>query len=229
VADFTMPGKVGIRVVAKDEAVVRALRNMSEGGARRAISRALNTAIDKGYTVAKRGIALKRNIKISAAGDAITKQHTNRNATIMEAALIASGNPIPVIDVQGTKTQTKEGVIAKIGPGEPHLFKGAFIARMPTGHVGVFQREFKSGDPQARREVRHVHGKRETTELPIEEKTLPSVAATMVQQEIVDALDAVVLPAYEAELARQLQLEWAKENQVVGLDTVNSIADALGL
>jgi hypothetical protein len=172
-----------------DRAMRKFIGAMPKAGAR-SQSRALNKAITQTRTRAAREVADKRNILIGRAKREMRIQRAT--FTRPEAAIIARGEPIPVIDVKGAKRQTKRGVTAKIeGKGKPHLFEGAFIAVMPSGHKGVFKR---SGDKR----------------LPIKEEKLPSIASTMVQDEVDIKLRAFAAPVYEAELVRLLNFEMTK-------------------
>ena len=172
-----------------DRAMRKFVRTMPQAG-KRSQARALNKAITQTRTKAAREVAEKRNILVGRAKREMRIQRAT--FTRPEAALIARGEPIPVIDVKGAKRQTKRGVTAKIdGKGKPHLFEGAFIAVMPSGHKGVFKRKRDSS-------------------LPILELKLPSIAATMVNEGVEAKLRAFAIPAYEAELIRLINFEMTK-------------------
>jgi hypothetical protein len=167
------------------------IRTMPQASAR-SQARALNKAITQTRTKAAREVAEKRNILVGRAKREMRIQRAT--FTRPEAAIIARGDPIPVMDVKGAKRQTKRGVVAKIegkGKGKPHLFEGAFIAVMPSGHKGVFKR-------------------RGNKRLPIIEEKLPSIASTMIQDEVDIKLRAFAAPIYEAELVRLLNFEMTK-------------------
>ena len=144
-----------------DDREMRRFMRQMPTDSKRSISRSLNKAITRTRTLEAREISAKRNIKVGRARQDMKLKRASPGRP--EAAILASGKPIPVIDVKGAKRQTRRGVTAKITAKEkPHLFKGAFIATTQSGHTGVFKRAGRS-------------------RLPIVELTLASVSATMVQ------------------------------------------------
>lgn len=192
-----------LKVSIDDRSMRRFIRQMPMAG-RRSIARSLNKAITQCRTRAAREISDKRNIKVGRARQDMRIKRASYS--VQEAAIIASGNPIRVIEVKGVKSQTKKGVAAKIeAKGKRHLFKGAFIATLESGHTGVFERVghlthvSKSNSKGTRR-----------FNLPIRELTLPSVPATLVAEEIDTKLRAYAAPVYEAELERLLNLEMVR-------------------
>jgi hypothetical protein len=87
-----------------------------------------STEIRKIYNL-KAGV-IKKQIKIKKANRA--------NPT---AIISASGRPIPLIEF--TARQRKAGVSVLIKRGQRKVVRSAFIAKMPSGNVGVFQRKGK--------------------------------------------------------------------------------------
>jgi hypothetical protein len=190
------------RLEIDDRKMRRFIREMPKG-ARRAIVLAQNKTIRQARTLAAREVAHQRNLKI---GDAKRDMRLDfASSSNLEAAIVAHGEPIPVMKVKGTKTQTKRGVTVKIGPGPRHLYEGAFIAKTKSGHVGVFKRAShltdvsKGASPGTKR-----------FNLPIFEKTLPSVASTMVGEHVLPKLRRFSDAKYEAELVRLLNREMTK-------------------
>lgn len=167
----------------------------------RAVYRGLNRAIRQARTFGSREVAEARNIKVGRAKEDMRVKLANPSQ--MEAAVIASGQPIPVMEVKGAKTQTKAGVKATIAKGNRHLFKGAFIAKMASGHVGVFKR---AGKKRRMRKGNYIGQSKQ----PIVEQVLPSVPATMVQEGTERKMRAKAIPVYEKELIRLLDLEMKK-------------------
>jgi len=169
-----------------DKQMRRFVRQMPKAG-KRSVARSLNKAITMTRTQAARKVSAKRNILVGRAKKDMRIQKASPARPV--AAIHASGHPIRVIEVKGAKRQTKRGVTAKIeAKTKPHLFKGAFIATMASGHTGVFVRKGKE-------------------RLGIVEKTLPSVSSTMVQDQIEKRLRTFAIPVYEKELIRLLNLE----------------------
>lgn len=191
--------------ITVDHTAIRAhLAALSRGKAERIIVRALNFAIARANTVAKRRVAKERNLKVGTAAKGI-KMHRAKPGRLM-AELRATGAPIPLIETKGAKTQTKRGVKANPGSGR-RLFEGAFLARGRTGRLGVYERVFRTQRERAKYLAREKDGRVYYSEFPIREIRLPSIPVTMIQAKIVDALDEVARPAYLREVRRLLELE----------------------
>ena len=173
-----------------DDRQMRRFVNKMPKAGKRSIARSLNKAITQTRTRAAREISAKRNILVGRAKKDMRIQRASPDRPV--AAIHASGKPIPVIAVKGVKRQTPLGVKAKIeAKKKPHLFKGAFIATMASGHTGVFERIGKK-------------------RLKIRELKLPSVASTMVQKATEKRLREYAIPVYEKELIRLLNMEMKK-------------------
>lgn len=173
-----------------DDRSMRRFVKTMPAASKRSVARSLNKAITQTRTLAAREVSSKRNILVGRAKREM--RLVKASPARPSAAIVASGSPISIMDVKGAKRQTKAGVKAKIDAGAaPHLFKGAFIAIMKSGHVGVFRRA-------------------RDRSLPIKEIKLPSVSATMVQENIEDRLRLYAVPIYEKELIRLLNLEMTK-------------------
>jgi hypothetical protein len=88
-------------------------------------------------------------LKVGVARDAMTIAKATPSRLM--ATVTASNRRIPLIDF-GAPRQTKRGVTANTGQGR-QLYPSAFIARMQSGHVGVFKRK---GTP--RLPIAELHG-----------------------------------------------------------------------
>jgi hypothetical protein len=192
-----------MRLEIDDRNMRRFIRQMPAAG-KRSTARSLNKAIGQARTLAAREVSDKRNIKISRAKEQMRLHKAN--TTKPEAAIIARGKPIPVIDVKGSKRQTKAGVKVKLtARGKAHLFEGAFLAKMASGHVGVFRR-----GGNLKRVSRGNSKGTSRGNLPIMEMTIPSVPATMVQKDIDRKLRTTSERIFLAEQARLLAIEMKK-------------------
>jgi hypothetical protein len=81
-------------------------------------------------------------LKIGAIKDKIDIQRANK---ITQRAIVSvSGRPIPIVEFAAR--QTAAGVTVKV-KGTRKLLRGAFLATMPSGHIGVF---YRRGPPGAR-------------------------------------------------------------------------------
>jgi hypothetical protein len=123
-----------------DEKKIRQLEIMLRGIPRelpRIISRAINKTITPARTEVSQGIRQEINIK---AGDVKDKIELKKASTKRwEASISLSHKLIPIMDF-GAK-MTKKGVSFKVyKSGGRKLMLHAFIAKMKSGHEGVFRR-----------------------------------------------------------------------------------------
>lgn len=196
-----------IPAIEVNDQVMRAhATHLSRRGVERAIRRALNKCLNKAFTQAKREIAKKRNIKAKdVAADLRKVKATSTNAV---AGIRARGRSIPATALKGAVTQTKKGVKLNAGRGR-RLEPGAFIATMPNGKVGVFERTRNKGFGSKR--VKKGEGADAYwSELPIQEIRFPSVAATLVQKDVQALIQETVNRAWQVEIARAIRLEEKK-------------------
>lgn len=204
---------MGISVTVNDAEIRAHLRALGTKG-RLIVMKALNRAIRRANTQAKRSISRKRNIKQSLAKRSIKMHRATK--TRLEAMLEARGGSIPLADVKGAKTQTKRGVKANPGTGR-RLFEGAFLAKRKGGGIGVFERVFPDQRSRAFYLKRVGAGGRVYySEFPIREIKIPSIPSTMVQKDIMVAIDKVARPEYRKEVRRLLILEQKKAKRAGG-------------
>jgi hypothetical protein len=129
-----MSGSIEIKLNVDD--VFKRFANLSSRDVRSALSRALNrTAVTARAQSAREIRAAGYGIQIGAIKKAISLHRAA--PTKLQASVVATGRPIPLINY-GAR-QTKLGTSVKV-KGTRKLIKGAFIATMPTGHRGVFVR-----------------------------------------------------------------------------------------
>lgn len=117
-----------------------------------ALMRAINRTASNARTAMTRVIAGDLGIKASIVRDRVKVSEAKRNH--LGATLYASPKRIPLIQFKAKGPRPSRGrgrgVTAKIGAGRyPH----AFIARMTSGHEGVFQRRGKRRLP-----ITELHG-----------------------------------------------------------------------
>jgi hypothetical protein len=165
--------------IRRAEQALRGLKN----GTSTVVVRSMNRAIRKAQTVA---------VKSMAQALPALRQRTIRQATALKlarrndwvAATSAKGGRIPIMDLQARQTQ--RGVTYRAQGGR-RLIPGAFIARMSSGHAGVFKRKGRS-------------------RLPIQELYGPSIPRVFVQRYVLDATDAAARDEWARESARQINL-----------------------
>lgn len=125
-------------VQLRTEDSTRAITELGEK-APLAIMRALNRTASNAKTAMTRVVAGDLGVKAGVVRDRINIMEARRNNLV--ATLYASAKRIPLIQFKAKGPRPSRGrgrgVTAKIGAGRyPH----AFIARMSSGHEGVFQR-----------------------------------------------------------------------------------------
>lgn len=153
--------EICIEPVAADLKRVRAALEAYPKRAERASVRALNRAGKSGKSLLARKIAKDMGLKVGDISGAISLRKAT--ASCFFVLLSASLERIPLIKFKAKAT--KRGVSYRIGSKRTKL-SHAFIARMPTGHEGVFMR-----DPGAGRRGPAPH----YAQLPITERRGPSI------------------------------------------------------
>lgn len=128
-----------------------AMRTLSHipGAAPKAIAKALNRASETAKTEAARKVRESYYIK---HGDILRtiklKKATPSNLSSM---VISTGRPIALAKFKITparpSSKRKSPIIARVKKGEGGPIAHAFVARMKSGHVGVFNRVGKSSKP----------------------------------------------------------------------------------
>lgn len=188
-ASITHPSG-GITIEHTFDELEQQLRQFGEVGVRRANYRAMNRGLAKGKTIATRLISDKRNLvqKIVRPNIRLVKATPGR----LSGSINAKGAMIPLYKSKGAKTQTKLGVKVSPEKGRRVLVKGAFIAQMANGKVGIFKRV--DGVPR----------------LPIRELTQPSIAHTMIRDDISDKIIEAYNKQWEIDIERQLNNEITK-------------------
>lgn len=130
---------------------------------------------------------------------------------ILSASIKVFGRGIPVIKLKAR--QTRKGVTFK-GPNGRELIPGAFIAKMPSGHEGVFKR--RAGG--TRRELRERQGRRYLTELPIDEQRVPGIPDKVVASGAFAQAEAQAAARLPAEIVTQTNVlleQQARKNRAL--------------
>lgn len=163
-----------------DKAVPRALNKLAEQ-AKTLSSKEIRSA---GYTIKAKTV--KEQIVIVKA-----------TASTMTAIVKVRGKPVPLMEFNAR--QTKAGVSVKV-KGARKVIKGAFIATMPTGHVGVFTRTPSSRYKRVRKGT-----KTQWTQLPIKELYGPSLPAIWSNQVIQAALLKMIKQKFPEVLRHEIE------------------------
>jgi hypothetical protein len=114
------------------------------GAVRRVIPRALNRTATSARSRVVKGIAAEINLRQKDIRRGVTVDRAKPTRHV--ARITIKGRRVPLIKF-GAR-QTRKGVTARVRKrGGRELHPGAFIATMPTGHVGVFERKRRSRLP----------------------------------------------------------------------------------
>ena len=110
-------------------------KQLGEQQTNRAVASALNRVASQGKTVASRTIRQRYRIKKSQLDKRMGQSRAG--AKHLQARIWTSGSPLPVSLFK--YRQTKKGVKVSI-LGKQNVIPGAFVAKMKSGHTGVFAR-----------------------------------------------------------------------------------------
>lgn len=167
------------------------------GDQKKAVVRALNKTAQQARTAAAAEVHIAGyNIKSSAIKKSFSIKKATRGNLV--AVLMATGRPIALINY-GAR-QGKTGVSVQVKANRTVL-RHAFIATMPNGHRGVFERIGK----QHKKVVRH--GKPIRTGLPIKELFGPSIPQSLANKAVQKALIAKIKQKFPEILKHELAFE----------------------
>jgi len=120
----------------------------------------------------------------------------------MRSSIESSYEKVPVIQFGGVR-QTKKGVSVRMRKDKPRkTFSGAFIAKMPNGHTGVFRRSLSAG--------KRSKGRPSTSSPNLK---ITEIHGPTVQGIFADKTDKILLignPILEKNINRELEFELSK-------------------
>jgi len=150
------------------------------------IETAINKAAARIRYLVRREVPNKWGVNKDEMKDFRLKRALRSHGELVAAAILRGGN-VPLIRFQSVTPRTPmtgktKGGVSVLIAGASHKFKSAFVAKMPTGHLGIYER---TGEKTA-------SGQEEITELTTaavpgmaaSEKTgIPDKIAPMIQEE----------------------------------------------
>lgn len=164
------------------------------GDHEKAVVRALNRTAQQARTAASQEVRTAGyNIKASAIKSSFSIAKASKGRLVV--VLKATGRPIGLINY-GAR-QTKSGVSVQVKAGRT-ILRHAFIATMPSGHRGVFER---IGNTH-KRIVRN--GKALRTTLPIKELFGPSIPQSLANAAVEAAIMAKIRQKFPEILRHEL-------------------------
>jgi len=188
-----------ITVRATYDGAIAKLR-MARAQSQKALVRALNKTATTAKAEAARQIRdAGYGLKIAAIKDSFSIRRASKASLV--AAIRATGRPVPLIKY-GAR-QTKKGVSVNVLQGRK-LIAGAFIATMPSGHIGVFMRQGGTHKRVVRNGLAMWSG------LPIKELFGPSVPAAFANKVVMAALKSVIQERFAVVLTQELRYEGLK-------------------
>lgn len=163
---------------------------------RRALSKAGATALRDMRSETTKRIRARKKIKPSYIRRALTlRRAKGGDIADLEWAVDVSGEAVPLVAYP--HRQTKKGVKVEVNRGKRTLLKGAFVATMKSGHVGVFRRRGKA-------------------RLPIDELRGSRPVDALMHEGEADAVAARGGASFGATFARLLPIEIAKASAKEG-------------
>lgn len=158
----------------------------------RALSKAGGDALRAMKTASSRALRQRKRFKAGRVSKALPIFYPQNKQDISQLVwtMQVSGRPVPLIEFP--HRQTKRGVTVSVNAGRsPQLVKGAFIARMKSGHEGIFRR-------------------RGEKRLPIDEAFSTRISDVFEDSGMVPAVFARTQQVFRSSFDRLLPLEFAK-------------------
>lgn len=131
-----------------DRSELAALENGPfKAAAKRALRKAGSTALRDMRSEASKRVRRRKAIRPRYVRRALTLQRPRGGGDIGDMAWAVNVDGEPVALTAFPHRQTKKGVSVQVNRGQRSLIEGAFVARMKSGHVGVFRRRGKERLP----------------------------------------------------------------------------------
>lgn len=203
VAEIPIPEVGSIRVMSDIALLQKGVRQLAKKGIPRAITRATNKSLGKTRTLVRKELRLKFNLPGKVVNPLITSRNARKGKA--DAYIQGRGTQIPIYKVKTKPVQKPLGVSINTGTGK-RIIKHTFIARMQSGHVGVFKRTTKRGG----RRVPYIdkQGQKQNKALPIRELKFPSPAHMVTQPRFANKAFRFFTRDYPLQLRRQLNFEF---------------------
>jgi hypothetical protein len=152
--------RISLRIDPKQLEEARAALSPSEF--KRAAKSAINETIRSGITQISKQVRAELNLSASAVKD---RMRPRLAKDTLEGEITVSRKAVPLIEYK--PRQVKKGVTVRVRKNGPReLLKSTFIARMKSGHEGVYERRRKAGGKRFRR-------------LPIDQRFGPTVIGVL--------------------------------------------------
>jgi hypothetical protein len=172
---------ISISISINTKEIQRALTTQMENVVNKAAVRAINKTAMQARTEAVRAVRCDYNIKASAIRNSFKLQRAKKGN--LTAVLTATGKPIALIDYGARQVIGGVSVSVK---NKRTVIRGAFLAKMQSGHTGVFVRVGKEHKTVTR------NGKKIRSGLPIKELFGPSVPTALANERVQNAIKRLI-------------------------------------
>lgn len=204
----TMANDIDINVQGAISKLRGEFIEMTGANFRTAVARAINHSIAKARTQSTKAIRARYKVKSS---DIKSRMHLKRaQKANLTATISLSMRPLPV-HAFGAR-QTKKGVSVNV-TGKRRVIRGAFIAKMASGHKGVWGRGYyasakdfawrKQASKQVDRKASKVSGK--LSDLPIEEIVTASPYSMITHKTVADQVSRQLEQDFPGRLLHELK------------------------
>jgi hypothetical protein len=159
-----------------DEAKLRELTKLLEAvprGVPRALTSAINKTLSRLRTIEARAVRDELNLPYGEILQRIALRKAT--STTLAGSVRTSRKAVPLIKYGAKQTAAGVSVRCRRSKG-PETIHGAFIATMPSGHVGVFKR---APDATHRKVINVKTGRRVSESLKINEQYGPTVVGVL--------------------------------------------------
>ena len=194
---------VTIDVSQATRSLNRLMRGLTSSEIDGAIVKALNRAIDTGYTIGGRKVRERYNITASSISQRTVKIKARRGGATLSASLKANTRVVSL--KQFAARQTRKGVTVEVLRGSRKLIKSAFIKQMPNGATGVMARgKYQSSGGVDVMQFRKKRIRKTGNDLGIESLKAVSVYALMSTDNIQQPMQDEALRMYEGRLSHEI-------------------------
>jgi hypothetical protein len=176
----------------------KAHRDLSAKERGRAMSKALNRAVQSGRANAAKETRRKYNVRSTDVKKTITLARST--PATLEARFKSVGSTLPLMSFRPNKT--KKGITAKIGQSRK-LFPGAFMSTTKSGHKGIFARAKYKGNKLVSRRTRV--NKYPDNDLPIVEIQSLTVPSAIQNKGVINPLTQLMQERLVKEFSHELR------------------------
>ena len=181
----------------------RLTRGLTRSEVDGAIVKALNRAIDTGYTFGGRKVRERYNITASSISQRTVKIRARRGGATLSASLRANTRVVSL--KQFGARQTRKGVTVEVLRGSRKLIKSAFIKQMPNGVTGVMARgKYQSSGGVDVMKFRQKRINKTGNDLPIESLKAVSVYALMATDNVRVPMENEAVQMYTGRLSHEI-------------------------